>query len=265
MTTLAPWIRAKAVPVSRMRGERHVARCRRPEQVVRGGPRQVPADGRRPDLVRALRRCGFCFAPEMHRWSIEEFSTRIYNDDYHHVDPDYLELRPHANAQMLATNSGNMRSNPAPRLRWRQRRAERRIVRGRMGFHVLRSVRRWPVARRHGTLQSGHELRSVRARAGRGSPDLDIVVIGRGGGHGGIQHAADRRNHRSQPAPAMVVRIAPQRSHQPFLPQEPGVAGRESRDSSSGASTKTCMPIGGKFRRGPPISSSPPDFAGNRL
>jgi len=50
--------------------------------------------------------CGFCFAPELHRWSIEEFSMRIYNDDYHLVDPDYLELRPHANAQMLATTFG---------------------------------------------------------------------------------------------------------------------------------------------------------------
>ena len=47
-------------------------------------------------------RCGFCFAPEMHRWSIDEFSARIYNDGYKEVDPDYLELRPRANAQLLA-------------------------------------------------------------------------------------------------------------------------------------------------------------------
>jgi SAM-dependent methyltransferase len=46
--------------------------------------------------------CGFCFAPEMYRWSIEDFSNRIYNDDYRQVDPDYLDARPHANAQMLA-------------------------------------------------------------------------------------------------------------------------------------------------------------------
>ncbi len=43
----------------------------------------------------------------MHRWSIEEFSTRIYNDDYKLVDPDYLEVRPHANAQMLAGKFAN--------------------------------------------------------------------------------------------------------------------------------------------------------------
>ena len=46
--------------------------------------------------------CGFCFAPELHRWSIDEFSARIYNDDYKQVDPDYLDARPRANAQLLA-------------------------------------------------------------------------------------------------------------------------------------------------------------------
>jgi len=45
--------------------------------------------------------CGFCFAPEMHRWTIEEFSARIYNDGYAQVDPDYIEARPRGNAQML--------------------------------------------------------------------------------------------------------------------------------------------------------------------
>jgi hypothetical protein len=51
--------------------------------------------------------CGFCFAPEMHRWSIEDFSRRIYNDDYKLVDPDYLDARPRANAQMLAATFAN--------------------------------------------------------------------------------------------------------------------------------------------------------------
>ena len=46
--------------------------------------------------------CGFCFAPDLHRWSIEEFSARIYNDDYRLVDPDYLDARPRGSAQMLA-------------------------------------------------------------------------------------------------------------------------------------------------------------------
>ena len=51
--------------------------------------------------------CGFCFSPELHRWSIEEFSRRIYNDDYKVVDPDYLDARPRANAQMLAAMFAN--------------------------------------------------------------------------------------------------------------------------------------------------------------
>jgi SAM-dependent methyltransferase len=46
--------------------------------------------------------CGFCFAPEMHRWSIGEFSERIYNDAYKLIDPDYLEARPRANAAAVA-------------------------------------------------------------------------------------------------------------------------------------------------------------------
>ena len=45
--------------------------------------------------------CGFCFAPEMQQWTMEEFSTRIYNDDYVLVDPDYLGARPHSYALML--------------------------------------------------------------------------------------------------------------------------------------------------------------------
>lgn len=45
--------------------------------------------------------CGFCFAPAMHRWPIEAFAERIYNDDYVLVDPDYLEARPRANAGTL--------------------------------------------------------------------------------------------------------------------------------------------------------------------
>ena len=46
--------------------------------------------------------CGFCFAPEFRHWSLEEFSTRIYNEDYKLVDPDYHEARPRVNAQTLA-------------------------------------------------------------------------------------------------------------------------------------------------------------------
>jgi SAM-dependent methyltransferase len=51
--------------------------------------------------------CGFCFAPEMHRWSIADFSSRIYNDDYILVDPDYSGSRAHTYAQMLSEMFAN--------------------------------------------------------------------------------------------------------------------------------------------------------------
>ena len=45
--------------------------------------------------------CRFCFAPELHGWSVEEFEKKIYNSDYRTVDPDYLARRPESNAAML--------------------------------------------------------------------------------------------------------------------------------------------------------------------
>jgi SAM-dependent methyltransferase len=51
--------------------------------------------------------CGFCFAPELCKWTLEEFSARIYNDDYLRVDPDYLEARPRANADHLIALVGD--------------------------------------------------------------------------------------------------------------------------------------------------------------
>jgi hypothetical protein len=45
--------------------------------------------------------CGFCFAPELHQWSLEDFVSKIYNDDYKVIDPD-CETRPRANARWLA-------------------------------------------------------------------------------------------------------------------------------------------------------------------
>jgi SAM-dependent methyltransferase len=53
------------------------------------------------------RQCGFCFAPELHAWKLEEFESRIYNDAYIDVDPDYTGVRPEANARSLAEMFGN--------------------------------------------------------------------------------------------------------------------------------------------------------------
>jgi 2-polyprenyl-3-methyl-5-hydroxy-6-metoxy-1,4-benzoquinol methylase len=45
--------------------------------------------------------CGFCFAPTIARWSLDEFKEKIYNQDYIKVDPDYAEVRPRDNARLL--------------------------------------------------------------------------------------------------------------------------------------------------------------------
>lgn len=45
--------------------------------------------------------CGFLFAPEFLEWSREDFLTRIYNDDYVTVDPDFQNARPQSSAKML--------------------------------------------------------------------------------------------------------------------------------------------------------------------
>jgi len=50
--------------------------------------------------------CGFCFAPDIARWSLAEFEERIYNKDYVVVDPDYVDARPRANAEGLRTIFG---------------------------------------------------------------------------------------------------------------------------------------------------------------
>lgn len=46
-------------------------------------------------------RCGFCFAPQFRDWTFEEFEQRIYNDTYESVDPDYVRVRPIANAGLV--------------------------------------------------------------------------------------------------------------------------------------------------------------------
>jgi len=45
--------------------------------------------------------CGFCFAPEFGNWQQEDFVSKVYNEAYLLVDPDYIEARPSANAKML--------------------------------------------------------------------------------------------------------------------------------------------------------------------
>ena len=51
--------------------------------------------------------CGFCFAPEIANWKLEEFEERIYNNEYSLVDPDHIEIRPRANATNLISMFGD--------------------------------------------------------------------------------------------------------------------------------------------------------------
>jgi SAM-dependent methyltransferase len=57
--------------------------------------------------------CGFCFAPELLDWTIEDFERDIYNEEYERVDPDYIESRPRANAK----NVLDMLDSPSLRIR----------------------------------------------------------------------------------------------------------------------------------------------------
>lgn len=38
--------------------------------------------------------CKFIFTIDFDNWSLDDFSEKIYNDDYHIVDPEYWEIRP---------------------------------------------------------------------------------------------------------------------------------------------------------------------------
>lgn len=52
--------------------------------------------------------CEFVFAPEICAWNLEQFAERIYNDEYVKVDPDYVDIRPIANAAALVQMFGDV-------------------------------------------------------------------------------------------------------------------------------------------------------------
>jgi 2-polyprenyl-6-hydroxyphenyl methylase/3-demethylubiquinone-9 3-methyltransferase len=55
-----------------------------------------------PIYYRRCPQCKFLFTDAFDDWSIEQFKTHIYNDEYEVVDPDYCSLRPRANADVVA-------------------------------------------------------------------------------------------------------------------------------------------------------------------
>jgi SAM-dependent methyltransferase len=55
--------------------------------------------------------CDFCFTPEIYQWTKEEFSTKIYNERYIEVDPDYVDVRPRNNAASMINTFGDRALN----------------------------------------------------------------------------------------------------------------------------------------------------------
>ena len=56
-------------------------------------------------------KCNFCFTPEIYNWAISEFEDKIYNAGYIEIDPDYVEVRPRANAKNLIHLFGNQKNS----------------------------------------------------------------------------------------------------------------------------------------------------------
>lgn len=59
-----------------------------------------------PVYYRQCTACGFFFTDQFDRWSNAEFLAHIYNERYREVDPDYVELRPRNNADLLVQKFG---------------------------------------------------------------------------------------------------------------------------------------------------------------
>lgn len=57
------------------------------------------------------KQCGFCFAPEICKWSIDEFSEKIYNEEYIDIDPDHDTVRPNVNFTNLTKAFENQKSH----------------------------------------------------------------------------------------------------------------------------------------------------------
>jgi 2-polyprenyl-6-hydroxyphenyl methylase/3-demethylubiquinone-9 3-methyltransferase len=69
---------------------------------------QIPPAGI-PIHYRRCKACEFLFTDAFDDWSVEEFRTHIYNDDYKVVDPEYAASRPLGNADTIEKFWGELR------------------------------------------------------------------------------------------------------------------------------------------------------------
>jgi hypothetical protein len=81
----------------------HVAHAWDSCDVNTGGSPELP---RRPESGQRLHyhrcsHCGFIFTAQLDGWLADDFRRHIYNDHYIEVDPDYVEARPRAQAEMM--------------------------------------------------------------------------------------------------------------------------------------------------------------------
>jgi hypothetical protein len=63
-----------------------------------------------PVYYRRCADCEFLFTDALDDWSVEEFRTHIYNDEYQAIDPEYAQVRPQSNAGLIEKFWGELRT-----------------------------------------------------------------------------------------------------------------------------------------------------------
>jgi SAM-dependent methyltransferase len=62
-----------------------------------------------PIYYRRCGNCNFLFTDAFDDWTVEQFKTHIYNEEYKLVDPDYSDFRPRENARAVVLLWGPLR------------------------------------------------------------------------------------------------------------------------------------------------------------
>ena len=64
-----------------------------------------------PVYYRRCAKCGFVFTTACDNWDLDAYRRNIYNAEYAVVDPDYAELRPSGNANLIAISFPDARDS----------------------------------------------------------------------------------------------------------------------------------------------------------